>query len=146
LELAKDLALRQTDRRILNLLLSDRTSTSRIAAPARGSTPPEEPKTFMPRLAIRDRDRFVIVNTADIEWVDSAANYVQLHVNGKTFLLRTTMNELEEQLDPRVFARIHRTVIVKVDRVREVLPSENGDFTVILNNGTMLRLSRTYRD
>jgi two-component system LytT family response regulator len=139
LDLAKDMALRLTDRRLLNLLQADRSTADRPQAP-------EGQAAFMPRLAVRDRDRFVIVNTADIDWVDSAANYVQLHVKGRVLLLRATMNELEEQLDPRIFARIHRTVIVKIDRVREVLPSENGDFSVILQDGTHLRLSRTYRD
>lgn len=139
LELAKDMALRQTDRSLLNLL-ADRAATARPAPPV------EERQAFAPRLAVRDRDRFVILNVSEIDWVDSAANYVQLHVGGKVFLFRATMNELEEQLDPTAFARIHRTVIVKLDRVREVLPSEHGDFKVMLRDGTALRLSRHYRD
>jgi len=98
------------------------------------------------RLAVKHGDRFLVLKTEEIEWVDTAANYLELHVRGKTFLLRMTMNELEERLDPHMFVRVHRTTIVNLDCVLEVTPSGSGDFTVQLHGGQRLPLSRSYRD
>lgn len=98
------------------------------------------------RLVVKDRDRYLLLKAADVDWIQSAANYVQLHAHGKSYLLRVTMNELEQQLRGLNFARIHRSTIVNVDRLSEIRPSPHGDFQVILDNGTSLRLSRAYRD
>jgi two-component system LytT family response regulator len=82
----------------------------------------------------------------DVDWIESAANYVQLHSRSRSFMLRMTMGELEEKLDAQQFARIHRSTIVNVDRLVEVKPSLHGDFDVVLQDGTTLRMSRGYRD
>jgi two-component system LytT family response regulator len=71
---------------------------------------------------------------------------VELHARGRSFLQRTTMSELEVQLDPSRFARIHRSTIVNVDRVQEIKPSWHGDFNVIISTGVTLRMSRGYRN
>jgi len=98
------------------------------------------------RLVVKDRDRFLLLKAADVDWIQSAANYVQLHANGRCYLVRMTMNEIETQLEGLSFARIHRSTIVNVDRLTEIRPSPHGDFQVVLENGTALRLSRAYRD
>jgi len=98
------------------------------------------------RLVVKDRDRYLLLKAADVDWIQSAANYVQLYAHGKCYLLRVTMHDLERQLRGLNFARIHRSTIVNVDRLSEIRPSPHGDFQVILNNGTSLRLSRAYRD
>jgi two-component system, LytTR family, response regulator len=77
--------------------------------------------------------------------VEAAANYVRIHARGRVFVLRTTMAAIEGRLDPRQFARIHRSTIVNVDRVREIRPEWHGDFDVVLADGKTLRLSRSYR-
>lgn len=97
------------------------------------------------RFAVRTRDRFVIVPAADVRWIEAAANYAELHVAGASHLVRATLAELEAGLDPSAFARIHRGTLVRVSCVREVVPAMHGDFDVVLDDGTTLRLSRRYR-
>jgi two-component system LytT family response regulator len=97
------------------------------------------------RFAVRTRDRFVIVAAADVEWIQAAANYAELHVGGATHLVRATLADLELGLDPAKFARIHRGTLVRVDCVREVIPGAHGDYEVVLRGGAVLKLSRRYR-
>ena len=104
---------------------------------------PAEP---LRRVTVKVRDRFVLVKMEDVDWIDSAANYVRLHVRGSSFLLRMTMDELENKLDDRQFTRIHRSQMVNIDRISEISPTLNGDFDVLLRDGTKLRLSRGYRN
>jgi len=98
------------------------------------------------RLVVRDRDRYLLLKAAEVDWIQSAANYVQLHAHGRCYLVRMTMNEIETQLEGLSFARIHRSTIVNIDRLTEIRPSPHGDFQVVLDTGTTLRLSRAYRD
>jgi two-component system, LytTR family, response regulator len=98
------------------------------------------------RFAVRDDNRYLLVNTEQVDWFDSAANYIRLHVGANAFLVRMTMNELEQKLDPQQFARIHRSTIVNIARVKEVTPDWHGEFDVKLIDGTNLRLTRTYRN
>jgi two-component system LytT family response regulator len=97
------------------------------------------------RFAVRTRDRFVIVPAAQVRWIASAANYAELHLSDGTHLVRATLAELEAGLDPERFARIHRGTLVRVDCVREVIPASHGDYDVVLDDGTVLKLSRRYR-
>ncbi|HKQ56849.1 MAG TPA: LytTR family DNA-binding domain-containing protein, partial [Candidatus Eisenbacteria bacterium] len=97
------------------------------------------------RFAVRTRDRFVIVPAAEVRWISAAANYAELHVQGATHLVRATLAELEAGLDAERFARIHRSTLVRVDCVREVIPAMHGDCDVVLDDGTVLKLSRRFR-
>jgi two-component system LytT family response regulator len=97
------------------------------------------------RFAVRTRGRFRIVPAADVRWIGAAANYAELHVTGASHLVRATIAELEAGLDPERFARIHRGTMVRVDCVREVIPASHGDCDVVLDDGTVLKLSRRYR-
>ena len=105
------------------------------------------PPTDKLRLVVKDRHRFLILKAEEVEWIESAANYAEVRARGRSFLLRMTMTALEEKLDPAQFVRIHRSTIVNVDRIREIkTSSSHGDFDVILEDDTTLRLSRAYRD
>jgi two-component system LytT family response regulator len=106
-----------------------------------GSVPAEEP-----RLCIRDGARTIRVAMAEVRWVDAAGDYMCIHTDGETYVLRATMRELESQLDPRRFQRIHRSSIVNLARVREMRPHINGEYFLRLDCGHELKLSRTYRD
>ena len=97
------------------------------------------------RFAVRTRDRFVIVPAAEVRWIGSAANYAEFHLASATHLVRATMVELEAGLDPARFARIHRGTLVRLDCVREVIPASHGDYDVVLDDGTTLKLSRRFR-
>ena len=98
------------------------------------------------RFTVRDGERYVLVRVSDVDWAEASANYVRLHVGPKTFQMRTTMSELERQLDPGQFTRIHRSAIVNLDRIREIRPEWHGEYEVALTTGATLRLSRGYRD
>ncbi len=97
------------------------------------------------RFLIPLRDRTVVVDADSIDWVEAADDYVTLHAGATEHLLRETMDELERQLDPRRFFRVHRSAIVNVERVREIHPLFRGDCSLLLADGSRLRLSRTRR-
>lgn len=97
------------------------------------------------RFLVRSRGRLVFVQAMEIDWIEAAANYAELHVGDQVYLIRKTLNALEARLDPGRFARIHRSRIVNLDRVREIQPCEHGDYLVRLEDGTELRMSRRYR-
>ncbi|MQA31787.1 MAG: response regulator [Luteitalea sp.] len=103
-------------------------------------------RTLVQRFVIKDRGRYRFVKADKIDWFGSASNYVELHSEGRAHLIRMTMSELQGSLDERQFARIHRSTIVNIDRVREVMSHPHGDYEVILADGTALRLGRAYRE
>ena len=88
----------------------------------------------------------VLVKVADIDWIESSANYAHLHTSRANYVVRMTMGELERRLDPARFARIHRSTIVQVDRIQDIIAAWHGDYDVTLLDGTVLRLTRNYRD
>jgi two-component system LytT family response regulator len=100
---------------------------------------------FSHRFVVREKDKFIIVAAKDIDWIESAANYVELHSGKKVFLVRETMRTLESRLDPNQFARIHRSTIVNIARIKEITREGTGDFEVMLLDGTKLRMSRNYQ-
>ena len=97
------------------------------------------------RFAVKHNQRIVLVKVDDVDWIESSANYARLHARGTPYLVRMTMSELEKRLDPVRFARIHRSTIVQVDRIKDIAPAWHGDFDVTLRDGTVLRLSRNFR-
>ncbi len=103
-------------------------------------------RRYLKRLLVKNGSRTVLLQAGEIDWIESAGNYVRIHVGSERHLLRETMTALEERLDPERFIRIHRSTIVNLDRVRELEPYFHGDYMVRLNDGTRLTLSRTYRD
>ena len=105
-----------------------------------------QPPRSRERLMVRSDGRLYFVRIDDIDWVEAAGNYVKLHVGRDTHLMRETMAGIEKMLDSSRFLRIHRSAIVNLDRVREMQPWFSGEYTVILRDGTQLRLSRVYRD
>jgi two-component system LytT family response regulator len=97
------------------------------------------------RFLVRARGKVVVVRAEDIDWIEAADYYATLHVGGDSHLIRETMTDLEGSLDARRFVRVHRRAIVNIDRVREVHPLFRGDCTLVLADGTQVRLSRTRR-
>jgi two-component system LytT family response regulator len=97
------------------------------------------------QLAVKSAGQLTFLKISDIDWIEGADYYSCLHVGTKSHLLRRSMAELDQELDQSVFCRIHRSTIVKLDRVRGLKLNENGDYDVLLHNGTRLRLSRRYR-
>jgi two-component system, LytTR family, response regulator len=104
------------------------------------------PEPYLDRVLVRKGQKSLLLRTEDVDWVEAAENYVVLHSSGEAFMIRGTLQELEARLDPRRFARIHRSRLVNLDRVRELHPWSHGDAQVVLVDGTRLMLSRRYRD
>lgn len=100
---------------------------------------------YVDRLVIRSAGKVVFLGAAEVDWIESASNYVRLWSGGTSHLLRETMSALEARLDPRVFVRVHRTAIVNLERVKEMLPWFHGDYVVILRDGTRVTTSKGYR-
>jgi len=98
------------------------------------------------RLAVKSSGKVVFIKVEDIDWVEAADNYVNLHVGAESFLHRETMSALESLLPASKFMRISRSTIVNVDRIKELQPLFHGEYSVILRNGARLTLSRSYRD
>jgi two-component system LytT family response regulator len=96
-------------------------------------------------LSVKSAGQVDLVKISEIDWIEAADYYSSLHVGGKTHLLRRSMSELEQELDPGAFCRIHRSTIVKLDRIRGLKVNEGGEYDVVLDNGASLRLSRRYR-
>jgi two-component system, LytTR family, response regulator len=124
---------------------------------ARGAGPAANPKMLgfvdelraakrhLSRFVVRAAHRLLLVDAADVDWIEAADNYALLHVGAATHPVRETLSRLMGELDPARFVRIHRSTIVQIDRVRELLPAFHGDFVVVLRDGTRLSMSRSCR-
>jgi two-component system LytT family response regulator len=106
----------------------------------------KERQDYLTRLMIRVSNRVTLLKVHEIDFIEADGNYAKVHVGRKAHLLRETMHDLESQLDPAKFVRIHRSIIVNLDRIRELQPHFNGDYVVVLEDGRQLRLSRTRRE
>ncbi|HEX8844328.1 MAG TPA: LytTR family DNA-binding domain-containing protein [Pyrinomonadaceae bacterium] len=103
-------------------------------------------KSFLTKFMIRSGGRVAFIKAADVDWIAADDYYIKLHIGGKSHLLRISMNELEEKLDPKRFLRIHRSTIINFDRVKELHQNPNGEYVVVLKDGTELKLSRGRRE
>lgn len=104
-----------------------------------------EKKEFLKRLMIKVKENIIIISISDIDWLESAGNYIYVHSMEKKHLFRETLASLESKLDPRVFVRIHRSAIVNIEKIKSLRTNEHGDYDLFLLNGTKLKLSRTYK-
>ena len=101
---------------------------------------------YLERVAIPDREGVRIVPIEEIDWIEAQDYYVEVHTAGRGYLLRRSLKQLEERLDPRRFARVHRSAIVNVARIQSLRPATHGERDLVLRDGTQLKLSRMYRD
>lgn len=103
-------------------------------------------QAHLQRFVIRSGEGYRLVPAADVASFEAQGNYVRLTTGSGHHLLRITMAELEKRLDPKRFARIHRSTMVNIERIKEITPAWHGDFEVLLHDGQRLRLSRNFRD
>jgi two-component system LytT family response regulator len=109
------------------------------------SSAPSAPR-YARMLPIRSGRETVRLDVTTIDWIDAAGDYMCLHADGQTHVLRATMKELEEMLDPAVFQRVHRSTIVNLARVKSLRPHLNGECFLKLQSGQEVKLSRSFRD
>ncbi|MEP1446130.1 MAG: LytTR family DNA-binding domain-containing protein [Paraglaciecola sp.] len=102
--------------------------------------------TYPDVLAIKDGSEVTRVAINDIQWIDAAGDYMCVHATEKTHIMRRTMKELENDLDPKKFVRAHRSAIVNIKFVQKMVSHISGEYHLILNNGTELKVSRSHRD
>lgn len=124
-----------------------------IAQLATNSAPPVAPEkteedegSFNDRILVKSSGEIFFLKPTEIDWIEAEGDYMKFHVSGKSHLMRETMSRLEARLDPKRFVRIHRSTIVNLDRVRKLSPSFVGEYAVVLQDGTKLKLSRGYQD
>jgi two-component system LytT family response regulator len=101
---------------------------------------------YLQRIPVEMRGQMRVVPVGRIDYITASGPYAELHVEGRTFAVRERMQQLEEQLDPKVFMRVHRSVIVRLDRIDVMLRSAGGDYAVRLKDGTELSVSRSKRE
>jgi len=112
--------------------------------PQSAASPP--PGGYLDRLVIKTDERVTLLRVNDIDWIDADGDRVRIRVGKQWHLLRETMKNLERQLDPRRFVRVHRSTIVNLERVKELQPFYRGEYVLVLQEGTTLKLSRGYRE
>ncbi len=100
---------------------------------------------YLERLVVKTEGRVFFLDVNDIHCIEAEGNYIRVYNGQKTYLLRETISGLESQLNPKVFLRIHRSSIVRIDKIRELQPWFHGEYHVIMENGKQLTLSRNYR-
>jgi two-component system LytT family response regulator len=130
----------------LMALLADLTGKGEIAPEALAAAAAGPARRYATMLPIRVGRETVRLDVATIDWIDAAGDYMCLHAAGQTHVLRATMKELEEMLDPAVFQRVHRSTIVNLARVKALRPHLNGECFLKLQSGQEVKLSRSYRD
>jgi two-component system, LytTR family, response regulator len=137
----------EAGRRLKTLLEQVLTEDKVDLTAARAAVGPAPAATrYIDRLMVKSDGRVFFVKVGDVDWFEASGNYVRVHVGKTSHLIRETMNGIEASLNPSMFARIHRAVIVNLDRIRELQPWFAGDYIVILRDGRQLKLSRTYRE
>ncbi|HLM02869.1 MAG TPA: response regulator [Pyrinomonadaceae bacterium] len=106
---------------------------------------PNAPQTFLERIPVKESGRVFFIDAREIDWIGACGNYIEIHAGRAKHLLRETMDGIESKLNPNEFLRIRRSTIVRVEKIKELHPLFNGEFAVILQDGTELSSSRRYR-
>jgi hypothetical protein len=110
------------------------------------NAPPVEPVERPERFLVRKLGKEFLVAAAEVEWLQAAGNYVNLHVRGRDYPLRATMAGIETQFDPSRFVRVHRSYMVNLDRIAQIEPLDTGDARIVMDDGAAIPCSRRYRD
>ncbi len=114
------------------------------ASPARAASPTQS-SPYLDRIVVRSRSRILFLDVAEVTWLEAFGNYVRFHTLGEVYTVRGTLTSFEKELDPARFVRIHRSMIVNRDVIRELHSRRTGDFTLVTNGGEQLTLSRNFR-
>lgn len=115
-------------------------------APHEPPRPRAQAGTWLARVSVKVGEHIRVLAAGEIDWIEANGNYVHIHAGNTTYVHRETLRQLEDSLDPARFLRVHRAIIVNVDRVREVHPLFNGNAELVLHDGTRIGLSRRFRE
>ena len=106
----------------------------------------EKNKSYLKRISVKKNDKIFFIETDEIDYIETAGNYLKVYYSGKSQLIRETLTNLISQLNPELFYRIHRTTLVNVKKVQEFQSYYHGDYIVIMKNGAKLSMSRNFKD
>lgn len=114
-------------------------------------TPDTLPESQVPdanykKIVIRDSGSAIVIPEAEIDWIDAAGDYMCIHTNDRTHIMRGTVKELVSTLDSHIFKRIHRSTIVNIERIQSIQSMSKGDYIILLTCGERLKVSRNYND
>jgi two-component system, LytTR family, response regulator len=105
----------------------------------------EESRSYPSRFLVKDGEKEILLSIEKVDWIEASAYYCGLHTDGRTYMIRETITDLSDKLDPRQFVRIHRSSIVNLDRIREIYREGHGDGSIVLIDGKKLRMSKVGR-
>lgn len=148
---AIDYVLKPFDRERLQVALA-RARERRETSPEERREPLQEllrqqsASARIERIAARSGDRFVFLRTAEVDWIEAAGNYMRFHVGERDYLQRSTLAALEERLESSGFLRVHRSRLVNLERVRELVPLGGGEYEIVLEGGARVTSSRGWRE
>lgn len=120
----------------------DRSVSVPAGAPVRQAS---SQSPYLDRIVVRSRSRILFLDVAEVTWLEAFGNYVRFHTVGEVYTVRGTLTSFEKELDPARFVRIHRSMIVNRDVIRELHSRRTGDFTLVTSGGEQLTLSRNFR-
>jgi two-component system LytT family response regulator len=127
------------------LVLAGRDDRPVAEQPVASSASPKQSSPYLDRIVVRSRSRILFLDVAEVAWLEAFGNYVRFHTPGEVYTVRGTLTSFEKELDPVRFVRIHRSMIVNRDVIRELHSRRTGDFTLITQGGEQLTLSRNFR-
>lgn len=123
---------------------------NQIENPTDSSTPSQENRNSLEnverKIVIKDRDEITLLTQASIKWVDAAGDYCCIHADGETYIKRSTLKDLLEELEPSMFKRVHRSTIVNLNFIEKVIPHTKGEFFLVLGEHEKVKVSRNYRE
>jgi len=126
------------------LRIAERKSTQPAIAQLLASE--QRRRAYLNRITVKRNGRILLVPTQDIEWIEAEDNYVLLHSGKEAYMLRQTLSNIQNRLDPDTFIRVHRSAIINIEALKELQPGFDGAYGLELKSGTKLRLSRGYRE
>jgi two-component system LytT family response regulator len=128
--------------------LGDRASSSSLpaAAPPLAASAQRRPPRRRERFAVRVRGQVFFVKTSSLEWIGAEGNYARLHTHETSYLIRESLQQLESELDPELFVRVHRSAIVNIERIAKLVVGPEGAFSIVLQSDAVVSLGPTYRE
>lgn len=123
----------------------DRPNAGQSGATPASNASPTQSSPYLDRIVVRSRSRILFLDVSEVTWLEAFGNYVRFHTPGEVYTVRGTLTSFEKELDPARFVRIHRSMIVNRDVIRELHSRRTGDFTLVTSGGEQLTLSRNFR-
>lgn len=126
----------------------DQSRNKKVTWSARDTLEPDsaENAATLQKLVVKDRDEIHLIKHSDVDWIDAAGDYICIHANNQTYVKRSTLKEVLDELDESIFKRVHRSTIVNLKAIEKVLPHTKGEFFLVMSGDHKIKVSRNYKD